>query len=414
MLKRAYTMHKRTTKVEEKSLDKGITKVVPTTRLKGYAEIKSKLDDKFDNSKFLEKIKLVKLRGMHKNLSINDQKYFNLVEESYKNNVNKKPLNIKDFILSGHELDEVVRISDKNLPRYLVYRYKYVKFPQLKIVEAYPPCIQVEPTSQCNFRCIMCYQIDKSFSSKSQGHMGNMSLDTFKAAVDQLEGNLEAVTLASRGEPALNKQLGEMLKYANGKFLALKLNTNASLLTEKLTHDILQSDIQTLVFSADAADPETYKKIRVNGNLEKVFQNIENFNEIRLKHYPNSNIFTKVSGVKLNESQKISDMIQFWGNLVDQVAFVNYNPWESAYLNEPNELEKPCTELWRRMFLWWDGRFNPCDYDYKSVLTSLEKPNLSKTTISKFWTGDFYQNMRGKHLGSDRKLVEPCARCVSL
>ena len=102
------------------------------------------------------------------------------------------------------------------------------------------------------------------------------------------------------------------------------------------------------------------------------------------------------------------------GNLVDQVAFVNYNPWESSYSNEPNELEKPCTELWRRMFLWWDGRFNPCDYDYKSVLTSLEKPNFSKTTISKFWTGDFYQNLRGKHLVSSRKLVEPCARCVSL
>ena len=90
--------------------------------------------------------------------------------------------------------------------------------------------------------------------------MGYMDLALFKKIIDQLEGNVEAITLASRGEPTLHKQLPEMLKYMQGKFLALKINTNASLMTDELIHTILSNDIQTISFSIDAADKELYEK----------------------------------------------------------------------------------------------------------------------------------------------------------
>ena len=76
--------------------------------------------------------------------------------------------------------------------------------------------------------------------------------------VDELEGNVDFVTMASRGEPLLTKGIEEMLAYASGKFLGLKMNTNATFLTEEKAHAILQADLNTLVFSADAADPVTY------------------------------------------------------------------------------------------------------------------------------------------------------------
>ena len=79
----------------------------------------------------------------------------------------------------------------------------------------------------------MCYQIDKSFSNKSSGFMGYMEFDLYKNIIDQIEGKVEAVTLASRGEPLLNKNFTKMIEYSSGKFLGFKINTNASLLTEK-------------------------------------------------------------------------------------------------------------------------------------------------------------------------------------
>ncbi len=141
--------------------------------------------------------------------------------------------------------------------------------------------------------------------------MGVMDLDLFKNLIDQLDGNVEAVTLASRGEPTVNKKLPEFLQYMTGKFLASKINTNASLLDEKMIHAILKADLQTLVFSADAASDPLYSKLRVGGSLDKVLGNIENFHKIKESQYPKSKIITRVSGVKYNDEQNIDDMEEF-------------------------------------------------------------------------------------------------------
>ena len=198
--------------------------------------------------------------------------------------------------------------------------------------------------------------------------MGMMSLELFKRLIDQAEGNCEAVTLASRGEPLICPDIEEMLVYTAGKFLALKLNTNAWFLDESKCHSILQSGVNTLVFSADAASEPAYSKLRVNGNLDHVYKNIKLFRDICAKHYPESRIITRVSGVKVPGTDDLSAMEQFWGELVDQVAFVDYNPWENIYDQPVNDISKPCSDLWRRMFVWWDGKINPCDSDFKSVL----------------------------------------------
>ena len=79
-----------------------------------------------------------------------------------------------------------------------------------------------------------------------------MKLELFKKIIDEIEGKVQFVTLASRGEPLVSKEINEMIKYTSGKFLNLKINTNASLLTEEKIHAILSSNVKTMVFSADA------------------------------------------------------------------------------------------------------------------------------------------------------------------
>ena len=184
----------------------------------------------------------------------------------------------------------------------------------------------------------MCYQSDKSFSNKSQGHMSNMSLDLYKKIIDEVHGKVEAITLASRGEPTLNKDFAKMLEYSNKKFLALKINTNASMLNEKLIHSILSTDIQSIVFSVVAADKETYEKIRVNGKFEKIIKNLELFSKIRREHYSKSKHIVKMSGVKISSDQSIKNGRKIQ-KIIDVIAFVNYTPWESAYDNKINDLD---------------------------------------------------------------------------
>ena len=313
------------------------------------------------------------------------------------------------FGLREHVVEELERLPDEFLQRYLFYRYRYDVYPEQKVVDDFPPCLQVEPTSVCNYRCVFCYQIDPEFTARSNGHMGMMSLDLFKSVIDQAEGQCEAITLASRGEPLICPDFEKMLEYLTGKFLGLKVNTNASLLDEKKCHAILQADINTLVFSADAASEPLYSQLRVKGNLERVLTNIRRFQEIQKRDYPDSKMITRVSGVKYSVDQDINEMEQLWGDLVDQVAFVDYNPWENTYQQPLNDVLTPCSDLWRRTFVWFDGTVNPCDVDYK---TTMAVGNVNNENLSELWTGEKYTNLREAHLAKKRSAQSPCNRCT--
>ena len=313
------------------------------------------------------------------------------------------------FNLSPNVVKEIQSVSVNDIPKYLIHRYRYEIYPQLRISDDFPPYLQIEPTSICNYRCVFCYQTDNKFNKRSTGYMGHMKLATFKMLIDQAEGNIEFISLASRGEPLLCPDFKKMLAYTRDKFLNLKINTNASLLDEEMSYAILESGVKTLVFSADAADSALYSKLRVNGKLEKIVTNIKKFQEIRTKNYPNSKIITRVAGVKVNNQQNLDDMEKYWGDFVDQVAFVNYVPWENVYESKYSGIQTPCSDLWRRMFVWWDGKVNPCDVDYKSKLSI---GDIKDGNISELWKSDEYNKLRQQHESKLRNNVSPCNRCV--
>lgn len=313
-----------------------------------------------------------------------------------------------DFKITQFIAEEMETIEDADLTRYLAHRYRYDVFPLTKQLDQFPPYLQIEPSAICNFKCVFCYQTDPTYNSKNSGHLGTMTFSMYKEIVDQIAGKIEFISLASRGEPLVCRELPKMLEYSVGKFLGLKINTNASLLTEAYAHAILSGGIKTVVFSADAAEEPLYSQLRVNGSLEKTVRNIRLFQSIRSNYYSNLKIITRVSGVKVSEDQTMESMIKFWGDEVDQVAFVKYNPWENTYTAHPNDIITPCSDLWRRMFIWHDGKTNPCDSDYKSHLSV---GNIQDTGVSALWTSPKYQLLRKMHLEGNRQKVEPCRRC---
>ena len=323
--------------------------------------------------------------------------------------LNQENSNLIKFKLKPFIIKEMQRLSDHELFRYLYYRYRYDIYPVIQKLDEYPPCIQIEPTSICNYRCVFCYQTDKNLTQGRHGHMGMMDLKAFKEIIDQINGKVEAVTLASRGEPLMARDIIPMLEYLSGKFLGLKINTNASFLTEEKAHAILAAEPNTLVFSADASDEDLYAKLRVNGNLETVLNNVRLFNDIKSKHYQKSRTITRVSGVRYSEDQNFSKIEAFWHDYVDQVAFVSYNPWESAYDAPANKITDHCSDLWRRTFVWWDGTVNPCDVDYRSTLAV---GKITEESLGDIWAGKKYEELRQVHQKKSRCSVSPCNGCT--
>ena len=315
------------------------------------------------------------------------------------------------FPISNHE-----RFYCSNLDtaqeklNYLHHRYKFYKANKFHKEYDAPPYLLLEPVSACNLRCPMCFQVDKTFTRKP--FMGMMKWELFTRIVDEAEElGVGSITLASRGEPTMHPKYSEMLKYIAKKknIFELKTNTNATFLTEEICHSLFQSGITTVVISADHYEKEKFEQLRKGSNYEKIVKNVILLNEIRNKFYKDTKTEVRVSGIDLYKDLDRNKFNNFWKPYCDTVS-VSYavERWDT-YSNTPHpEINSPCSFLWDRMYIWWDGKCNPCDADYKSHMSY---GDVSSSTIKEVWNSDKLKEFRIMHLSQKRKCLNPCDRC---
>ena len=68
----------------------------------------------------------------------------------------------------------------------------------------------------------------------------------------------------------------------------------------------------------------------------------------------------------------------------------------------------PCENLWDRMYVWFDGKVNPCDADYKSYLSY---GNAKDFDIKELWSNKIISKTREEHENKKRNKINPCDRC---
>ena len=60
------------------------------------------------------------------------------------------------------------------------------------------------------------------------------------------------------------------------------------------------------------------------------------------------------------------------------------------------------------MYIWFDGKVNPCDADYKSKLSY---GDVGNDTIKSIWNNNIIKSCRNKHMNGARNKILPCDRC---
>lgn len=316
---------------------------------------------------------------------------------------------------ANSELLEAINKEDE-ATNYLVYRYKFKKYPLKHKLAKFPIVLAIEPSSKCNLRCKMCFQSSDTFKNSNQNN-SIMSMDLYNKIMSELdENNLYSIVFASRGEPLLNPNISEMIKIAKEKnVLDIKLNTNAVLLNEKLARKLLQSGLDLIVFSIDSIIPEHYKAIR-GVDLNIVLKNINNFLKIKKEEFPNSKLKTRVSMVITNKyKENLDDEVikakEYWLSKVDELAIKSENDFIHIYDNQEyleNQLNV-CNLLWERLYIWSNGDVNPCDIDH---LSTLKLGNLNEgNTIKEIWNSKRMNNLREDHLKNRNNMKCVCKNC---
>jgi MoaA/NifB/PqqE/SkfB family radical SAM enzyme len=84
-----------------------------------------------------------------------------------------------------------------------------------------PFSVAIEPTTACNLRCPECPSGLRSFSRPT----GNLKEDFFRKTIDELYKEVFYLTFYFQGEPYINPDFLEMVKYAQGKCIYTSTST---------------------------------------------------------------------------------------------------------------------------------------------------------------------------------------------
>lgn len=131
-----------------------------------------------------------------------------------------------------------------------------------------PKEIQIEPTIHCNLDCIMCNKKARIRGSK------DMTFEEFKKVLNQFP-NLEKIHLHGIGEPFLNQDFFNMLKFAKQKGINVCFNSNFTFVTKELAEKLVDLEIDEIRVSLDADNKQDYEKVRRKDLFETVIKNIE-------------------------------------------------------------------------------------------------------------------------------------------
>lgn len=193
--------------------------------------------------------------------------------------------------------------------------------------------VQVALLKACNLNCYHCFN-DVHKDSSLRIKLNNYCLNKLRGY------NLDTLRLCGSGEIFMYyDNLIPYLKSLNTQdFKNIKFFTNGNLLNDERLEELKNISIQTGVnyifsYSVDAVTKETYKKIRIGGDFNKLLQNIKK----TISLFSKNNVFLMFT-VKEPNREEAKFYRQFYK---EQFGFEDgYMGMNFDFLNKENDLDK--------------------------------------------------------------------------
>jgi MoaA/NifB/PqqE/SkfB family radical SAM enzyme len=137
--------------------------------------------------------------------------------------------------------------------------------------EVPPICLYLEVTNRCNLLCETCPRTFETLEPPA-----DMSWDLFTRIVDQVP-RVARVVLHGVGEPMLVKDLPRMIRYLKDRGTYVLFNTNGTLMQPRRFGELIDTGLDELRVSLDAADRETYAKVRGKDFFNRIVRDVGKF-----------------------------------------------------------------------------------------------------------------------------------------
>ena len=291
-----------------------------------------------------------------------------------------------------------------------LYNKVYSKMIKGKAANIKPTVFQIENTNLCNAKCIMCPHVMMKRKGKTMSQKEFVKICKNVLSYEPI--NL--ITVTGFGEPFIDKGLMEKIKWLNKNYpkIDVDIYTNASLLTAKITDELLKLKVHKINFSINGTE-KSYESI-MGLDYDKTKKNIiyflERKKELGLK-FPLTNISLMI--LKENKSE-IDKVIKFWRDKTDSIMAYAPSDWagslksSSIVTKNPFKSKRwPCFALFSSVMVDAEGNVIMCCRDYES---RVKFGNLLKENILKIRASEKFQELIKGHLSEDYGFPI-CASC---
>lgn len=292
----------------------------------------------------------------------------------------------------------------------------------MKTVCPIPKSVKLELTSQCNFQCGFCSNVNAENKCA-------MDKEQYQRIVDDLAASgVEELGLFYIGESFMVQWLPEAVAYAKQAGIPyVFLTTNGSLATPDRVKAVMESGLDSLKFSFNNADAQQFRKItgiapRWYG---KIIDNIKSARKVRDDNGYSTSIYAssiKYDGEQQKLMQSAVDEIlpsvdeHYWLPLYSFGAQANES--EAALGMKPNAGNPgrlgalrhplPCWAVFKEGHITHNGKMSACCFDSNDKWVMAD---LNEVSFSDGWNSQEYQDLRTAHLSGNVRGT-PCESCI--
>lgn len=292
-----------------------------------------------------------------------------------------------------------------------------------KLSPSLPTSLNIELNNTCNQKCFFC-----PFHGKYAKHKlapavmkKDKAIEILNQAWDLGIGKKE-VGLYLAGEALLYNNLEEVIRHAKSLgFSYVFLTSNGVLASIDRMKKLIDAGLDSIRFSINAADSETYKIYHGTDHFEIVQKNLSDLSEyIKLNEI---NIVTSISCVLTKETMGIQEKFkEMFNNVVDEIIFLPMSL--SRSINNPELIEKyaldyidnapidpdyVCPILFNTMYINANCEVIPCceAYDYDCTFADLK----DSFNLAEIWNNEIFQKYRSIFVNNTSDKGTICYNC---
>lgn len=327
-------------------------------------------------------------------------------------------------------------------------------------LESFPSRIQIGTDNRCNMRCPFC--LASAYRQVGLVHLQDQRMERnpielFERLVPFMK-YWEFVSLTGPGESLINPRFPEVLELVRRHSdCYLVVTTNGVLINRKLAEALVRQRVQEVAISLDSLDPELYRELRVNGELDEVLAAIRylqeerraagsdcpeisltpTFHRLNIEELPDFVRFVSEHGLRNVQASPLQVYREDWVDrsllhypaltrrvaeeatrLAEQLGvklvnnlrmvYVNRGRGPLSFLKARESLDFPtdpstCRKPWNNLYVEPDGEVRPCCHQ------SPVYGNLYQDDFETIWNGPEARKLRRQM--TEHHPPEQCRQC---